>query len=622
MKVVNYKNHEIQIFSHNTIVIGTGCAGYNSADCLYDLGVDCAVVTEGVNMGTSRNTGSDKQTYYKLSLCSDSRDSIYDLAENLFNGGSVHGDIALAEAAGSVRAFMKLVQLGVPFPTNKYGEYVGYKTDHDPKKRATSCGPLTSKIMTEKLEQSVIKKNIPIYNNMQVIEILTDENNVCGLVALNSSCKLSLFLCKNIIMATGGPAIAYKQSVYPQSQTGMTGTAIMAGVKACNLQEWQYGIASKKFRWNVSGTYQQVLPRYVSMDKDGNISEFLPKYFENPTKALDLVFLKGYQWPFDSDKITASSLIDIIIHNEISHKGNRVFMDFTTDPIGLDFDTLNQETLGYLSRSNALIKTPIARLKKMNPKAIELYKNNGIDITKELLEVAVCAQHCNGGLAVDFNWQTNINGLYAAGEVAGTFGISRPGGSALNSTQVGSLRASADIAKHGQGKVEFSEKVLNKLDSVMFKIEKWTSLGDKNLLETLEFAQSQMSLCSAHIRKISDMKSLKQSIDSLITDFEKHDIDEKSLNLAFKIYDMLIVQKAMLSAMILTAENCGSRGSALVLDENGTMLTNELSNYTYIKSKSQRKDKIVETDNFVSTFSDVRKLEKTDDWFEKVFVKY
>ena len=103
-------------------------------------------------MGTSRNTGSDKQTYYKLSLCGDEPDSISKMAEDLFAGGGVNGDTALAEAACSVRSFIKLANLGVPFPTNAYGEYVGYKTDHDPRQRATSAGPLTSRYMTECLE--------------------------------------------------------------------------------------------------------------------------------------------------------------------------------------------------------------------------------------------------------------------------------------------------------------------------------------------------------------------------------------------------------------------------------------------------------------------------------------
>ena len=54
--------------TYDTLIIGSGCAGFNAADRLYNFGVrDIAIITEGINMGTSRNTGSDKQTYYKLS---------------------------------------------------------------------------------------------------------------------------------------------------------------------------------------------------------------------------------------------------------------------------------------------------------------------------------------------------------------------------------------------------------------------------------------------------------------------------------------------------------------------------------------------------------------------------
>ena len=60
--------NEFKVYRLNTVVVGSGAAGLNAADCLYDLGVrDIAIVTEGMNRGTSRNTGSDKQTYYKIS---------------------------------------------------------------------------------------------------------------------------------------------------------------------------------------------------------------------------------------------------------------------------------------------------------------------------------------------------------------------------------------------------------------------------------------------------------------------------------------------------------------------------------------------------------------------------
>lgn len=60
------------------------------------------------------------------------------MAETLFAGRCVDGDIALCEAVLSTQSFLKLVELGVPFPRNRYGEYIGYKTDHGGKSRGSA----------------------------------------------------------------------------------------------------------------------------------------------------------------------------------------------------------------------------------------------------------------------------------------------------------------------------------------------------------------------------------------------------------------------------------------------------------------------------------------------------
>ena len=104
--------------------------------------------------------------------------------------------------------------------------------------------------MTEQLEASVREKGIPIFDRMQAVRLVTENNGICGVVALNLAQLeekhhgLTLFLCRHVILATGGPAILYSASVYPESQTGMTGMALEAGAQGCNLSEWQYGLAS------------------------------------------------------------------------------------------------------------------------------------------------------------------------------------------------------------------------------------------------------------------------------------------------------------------------------------------------------------------------------------------
>ena len=409
-------NYTAKVVRCNTAIVGSGAAGFNAADRLWQLGQhDIVLVTENRVGGTSRNTGSDKQTYYKLTLSGGDPDSVREMADTLFAGRCVDGDIALCEAALSTQYFLKLVELGVPFPRNRYGEYIGYKTDHDPRRRATSVGPYTSKQMTECLEAAVQAKGVPMLDKTQVIKILTDGGTVCGLLCLNVTAQdaadhFTLIRCKNVIWATGGPAGMYADSVYPFSQYGATGLALEAGAKGKNLTEWQYGLASVAPRWNVSGTYMQVLPRVFSTAADGSGEhEFLMDFFTDAHDMLSKLFLKGYQWPFDVRKVAdGSSIIDILVYLETC-KGRKVYLDYRTNPAGGEFsyDALLPEAREYLTRAGACFGTPIERLAHMNQPAIDFYRDKGVDLYTQPLEIALCAQHNNGGIGIDCWWQTD-----------------------------------------------------------------------------------------------------------------------------------------------------------------------------------------------------------------------
>lgn len=106
MKKIIIDGTEVQLITVGTVIVGSGAAGFCAANCLLKRGItDVVLITENINGGTSRNTGSDKQTYYKLTLSGDTHDSVHEMAQTLFSGGCVDGDIALAEAALSVRGF-------------------------------------------------------------------------------------------------------------------------------------------------------------------------------------------------------------------------------------------------------------------------------------------------------------------------------------------------------------------------------------------------------------------------------------------------------------------------------------------------------------------------------------
>jgi len=597
----------IPIHRYNTVIVGAGAAGMNCAVHLYDFmtqkGVQSpkdkiVVVTGGLALGASRMSGSDKQTYYKLGTSCDRADSAEDLAKTLTAGGCCHGDLALAEAVGSLREFYHLVQVGVPFPHDSMGSYIGYKTDNDPYERATSAGPKTSRYMSECLEKQVRSYGIRLHDRMEVAEFLTtgkgDANRIIGVVTIDkkklsgSHYAINVYFCRNLVLAAGGPGQLYETSVYPKGQWGIHGIAFKAGLAAENLTESQFGLASTKFRWNVSGSYCQVIPRIFSTDAEGRDErDFLTRFFPTMSKMATNIFLKGYQWPFDPQRIEnlQSSLIDILVFNETQY-GRRVFMDFSQNPPGrgsmgeFNINELEPEACQYLQKTGTLQATPIERLAHLNPLAIQIYTENGIDLYSEPLEIAVCAQHNNGGFAVDKWWQSNIPRTFVIGEMAGTHGVKRPGGSALNAGQVGGLRAAEYIANvYDSDARDYSNnrtEVDRQLTDFVAKLDRWSTASGLTAKDLVSPIQRRMTASAAHIRQLNDARTALLEAVEDCRRVQQRGIESKEAKdilAAIRAEHLALTSVAYLKAIVeLLGQGGGSRGSYLVLGADGIQI--------------------------------------------------
>ena len=593
----------------NAVIIGSGAAGYATADRLLTFGVkNIAMLTYDRTAGTSRNAGSDKQTYYKLSCTDD--DSPLKMAQALSIGGGMHGDTAFIEASNSMRCFNHLVEYGVPFPTDKHGRFVGYKTDHDNARRGTSAGPLTSKYMTECLEKNVLKsKEFTLLDETTAISIVTENNRAIGLIALQESkdkYALIPISAKYIIAATGGASTVYKDTVYPDSQKGSFELLADAGCKFCNLTEWQYGIASLGVKWNLSGSYQQVIPTYYSVDENGNKNEFLNNTFDNVTEACDNIFLKGYQWPFDSKKVNGSSKIDIAVSREKA-MGRRVYIDYRKNPQGFDFSRLGDTAKDYLLSAGANGNTPFERLKRLNPQAVEFFKSGGVDLANEPLEIAVCAQHINGGADVDINWQTSVKSLFAVGEMAGTFGIYRPGGSALNSTQVGALRVAEYISRD---KTDFADESI--IENAFQAEKKYIENCLKSDNEQKDFS-ADMSAYAAESRNLDKIAELKKELQKQC-DLKYYILNDDNYSSILNLYryrDTVKTQLMLCHAFCDILPKTGSRGGA-ICTQNGIE----------IKENEHYRDFAVVTDNNKSEFVPLREIPDLNYSFEAEWNRY
>ena len=650
--MINTNNFTIPCVTTKVAIVGSGTASLNAAVHLAKSGInDITIITHGLSKGTSAKAGSDKQTYYRLNPSAQS-DSVFLMAQDLFDSGAMHGDIALIEAALSTRAFFHLVDIGVPFPHDKYGNYIGYITDHDKKARGTSAGPYTSILMHRALLDELSRYNISIIDNTTAIDILTFENNnshyVCGLLAIDhnkineNNHGLMCFIADYVIVGTGGPGDLFKDSVYPETQITSLGMLLRAGAVVHNLTEMQFGIAAQQPRWNLSGSYQQAIPRYYSTDIDGNNErEFLNDYFPSLESLTLATFLKGYQWPFDVKKINnyGSSCIDLLVYYEKHVLNRRVFIDYRTNPCyhsnTFSLESIHPEAFHYLQNSNALSILPYQRLLQINKLAFDLFMSKGVDLSKQPLEIAICHQHCNGGCKGNIWWESNINNLFTVGEINGSHGVYRPGGSALNSGQVGSLRAAQMIAYRihrgytiphkpnitliVKQKLEETNHLINHTSTINIKLEK--EKIQKRVFETLGIIRNVQTTIEALHRNNNALQAV------MVSGITSH----QGLLDFFLLHDMLIVERCMLEASLFMLERLNAgRGSWCIADIRQLIQKDKMGfikEITITDCNEIYNNEILEIslckDSTIKKYLvPVRPIPEYDSWFENVWAEY
>jgi succinate dehydrogenase / fumarate reductase, flavoprotein subunit len=625
------------------LIIGSGAAGLRAAVELKRRGIDVAVATQSAYGGTSACSGSDKQTLHTANSA-DQGDNFRALADALGSGGAMDEDTAYVEAVGSARALASLQYLGLPIPQDALGGVLRYQTDHDEVGRATSCGPRTSRLMVQVLASEAIHLDIPVFNHTTAVRILVHEGTqrrVAGVLAISPKQRSEdnplgavALMCDFLVLAAGGPGELYRDSVYPRHCFGSLGLALEAGVEAVNLTESQFGIGTSRdgFPWNLSGTYAQCMPCVYSLDAGGREHNFLADHYRTTQELASNTFRKGYQWPFHATRMLnfGSSLFDLAVFREMQ-AGRQVFMDFNRNPLpvpgdaGFDLSRLDPDVLAYLEKSGALLPTPIDRLRKMNPLSIELYKRYKVDLTTQPLAFAMNNQHMNGGLAVDIWGRTTLEGCYAIGEAAGTHGVTRPGGAALNAGQVFGTRCAEHIAARKQD-CATREAVQPLVEAALDTIGHLLRTDSPLTIEQVkQEVQSRMSDHAGMICRPAEVRSALHDARAL-----NDAIREQGLRSQGKTFDtvhalqwrqMALASEAVLAALdFYIARGGGSRGARTICDPNGDQVplarTGPIEDCRFLSEREQdRAEQIVvrwERDRLLIRTRSLRMSERGD----------
>jgi succinate dehydrogenase/fumarate reductase flavoprotein subunit len=300
----------------------------------------------------------------------------------------------------------------------------------------------------------------------------------------------------------------------------------------------------------------------------------------------------------------------------------------------LRLDALSAEARDYLAKSRALQLSPVARLAAMNPAALALYRDHGIDLRRQPLEVAVCAQHNNGGLAANHWWESvNLAHLFPVGEVNGSHGIYRPGGSALNAGQVGGFRAAEFIAHRYAGWTLDRRRAAAAEAAAVRAALAWSAgcRHGRPWREEREELQTRMSRAGAHVRS---RELLARAADDARAQWQRIHREgcvaaAPEAHEAWTTRQLCFAHLVYLEAIRFAVESgAGSRGSAMVLDAGGVPAHGTLGpEWRFLPAAPAYRERVLETvatpeGAVESRWVPRRPLPATEGWFETAWAAY
>lgn len=371
-----------KIMQTDILVAGAGIAGVKAAYTAAKNGCKVLLVTK------SMVTASDHVIGFNAALSEE--DSVERYAKDTMLGGGNINDPQLVKvlAENSVKEVEFVEQAGFKFDKENEN-YNLLKPLGCSKPRLAHIKNFTGRVTLEKFREMAAEQGVQTLNNVMLADIITENGNVVGATVFDLENKEIINVCaKAVVVATGGIHIA-TDSTYDITMTGDGyAAAYRAGAELKDMEFIQYEPCR--------GVYPQ---------KYGITTTMLAKGGKITNNKGERFILKHYNAEGDALKDSLSRLIYLEIINGNGSEHGGVYVDLTDIPT----DEIIEKHSFYYNR----------------------LMNVGVDLTKDIIEVAPGAHSFMGGIVIDKNCRTCVGGLFAAGEAAGGIhGANRIGGNA------------------------------------------------------------------------------------------------------------------------------------------------------------------------------------------------
>ncbi|MBO5454637.1 MAG: L-aspartate oxidase [Clostridia bacterium] len=397
------------------LIAGTGCSGLYCALNLPE--------NKKITVITKSDAESNDSFLAQGGICVLKNDDDFDaFFEDTLRAGHYENDrtsvkIMIEESQDVIN---DLVKIGVDFAKNEDGSFNYTKEGAHSTDRILFHKDITGKEITSKLLQEAKKRsNIEILEYTTLLDIIVSDNCCVGAILSTCDGEIVAVEAEYTILATGGIGGLFEHSTnFPH----LTGDSLAIAIK--------HGIELKDI------DYIQIHPTTL----------------------------------YTEEKNDRSFLISESVRGEGAKLYDKNMTRFTNEL--LPRDLLTEEIYKQMKKDNTkhvwedLTVIPRKELREHFPNIVAHCKEKGYDAENECIPIVPAQHYFMGGIKVNHNSKTSMDGLYAVGETAcnGVHGRNRLASNSLLESLVFAKKAALEICANPKTK-----KTLHDIDLSVYK---------------------------------------------------------------------------------------------------------------------------------------------------------
>lgn len=370
--LTNFEPHRLPHLFTDVLVIGSGAAGLRAA---IEAAQTCDVLL------VAKSVVGESATHYAqggIAAAIGPGDSVEaHAADTLQTGcGLAHSEVVAAVVADAPERINELISWGAGFDRSGGGLAFGREGGHGASRIIHANGDATGRELSRVLlDRAAACERLRIFENCFVIDLLTDDSRVVGVIAFHPKHGHQLFWATTTILATGGCGRLYRETTNPAIATGDgLAMAFRAGATLRDMCMMQFHPTTLY----VAGAARALVSEAVRgeggrlLNREGE--RFMPRYD-------------------DRGELAPRDIVSRAIACEMTQsRSTHVYLDVRHFSPG--------------------------QFESRFPNISRLCRDFDLEPERDLIPVRPTAHYMIGGVIADMRCQTSVEGLLACGEAA------------------------------------------------------------------------------------------------------------------------------------------------------------------------------------------------------------